>query len=179
MVGDALGIRWTEAWLVVVTAIGIYVTVVAFSRIFGQRQFSTSSTYDLAFIFALGSLIGRVILVRVSLAAAVLGLLTMFVLHAGTGWLHHNVPVIHRIMQNRPVLLLLDGEVLDDQLAAAHTSHLELYEAIRLNGFGSRSLVRAAVLERNGEISVVAGDDDLDLELFAEVGGRERLRTAG
>lgn len=66
-----LGLSWTEALLVVVTAAVIYVTVTVLSRIFGQRQFSVTTSYDLAFTFALGSVIGRVILVRTTLAAGV------------------------------------------------------------------------------------------------------------
>ena len=108
-VASALGLSWTEAGLVVLTATGIYLAVVVLSRVFGQRQFAQSSTYDLAFVFALGSLIGRVILVRTSLLAAVVGLVTMFLLHSATGWLHHHNATVHRLMQNRPVLLVAHG----------------------------------------------------------------------
>lgn len=95
-----LGLTWTDAVLVVITALGIYVTMIVLSRWFGPRQFATSTSYDLAFTFALGSVIGRVILVRTSLAAAVLGLATLFILHAAFGRLHHSVPAIHELMQN-------------------------------------------------------------------------------
>lgn len=174
-VEQALGLTWTEAWLVVVTATAIYVVVVVFSRLFGPRQFASSSTYDLAFIFALGSLVGRVILVRTSLLAAVLGLATMFVLHAVTRWLQHHIPAIHHLVQNEPVLLMANGEVLEDLLAAANTSHLELYAALRLKGFNNRGDVAAAVLELNGQISVIGSADDLDPEVVSGVVGRERL----
>jgi len=56
---NELGITWSQLWLTVVSAVGVYVGILALSRIFGQRQFASSSTYDLAFNFAMGSLIGR------------------------------------------------------------------------------------------------------------------------
>jgi len=34
--------------------------MVVLGRLFGQRQFASTSGYDLAFIFALGSIAGRV-----------------------------------------------------------------------------------------------------------------------
>lgn len=171
----ALGLTWTEAGLVVITATGTYTTMLLLSRIFGQRQFTSATTYDLAFIFAIGSLVGRVILVRTSLGAAVLGLVVMFSLHAATGWLHHHVPTFHRLTQNRPILLALEGEVLEDALQNAHTSRLEVYEAIRLQGLAALEDTFAVVLERSGEISVIHRGSAVREEFWREVAGAERL----
>ncbi|MFN2557948.1 MAG: DUF421 domain-containing protein [Nitriliruptorales bacterium] len=172
---DALGLTWTEAGLVVITAFGTYSSMLLLSRIFGQRQFTQATTYDLAFIFAIGSLVGRVILVRVSLGAAVLGLVVMFCLHAATGWLHHNVPTFHRLTQNRPVLLAHGGEVIEAALHDAHTSHLEVYEAVRLQGLSSLEDTLAVVLERSGELSVIRRGGSVQEDLWREVAGSERL----
>ncbi len=172
---NALGLTWTEAGLVVITAVGTYSTMLLLSRMFGQRQFTQATTYDLAFIFAIGSLVGRVILVRVSLGAAVLGLVVMFVLHAATGWLHHHVPTFHRLTQNRPVLLALGGDVLETALQDAHTSHLEVYEAVRLHGLASLEDTLAVVLERSGELSVIRRGVSVQEDLWREVAGSERL----
>ncbi|MDP8968966.1 MAG: DUF421 domain-containing protein [Actinomycetota bacterium] len=170
-----LGLSWAEVWLTVVTAAGIYATVILLSRMFGQRQFATSSTYDLAFIFAMGSLVGRVILVRTSLLAAVLGLFTMFCLHAAARWLHQNVGVMHMAIQNRPILVVADGDVLEDNRRRAHLSHFELYQQLRLHGLGSLEKVRAVILERNGDLSIITADQRIDAEVFREVVGNDRL----
>ncbi|MDP8931059.1 MAG: hypothetical protein M3O70_21430 [Actinomycetota bacterium] len=171
----ALGLTWNEAGLVVITATSTYAAMLILSRIFGQRQFTTATTYDLAFIFAIGSLMGRVILVRTSLGAAVLGLVMMFSLHAATGWLHHHVPTFHRITQNRPILLALEGEVLEDALRDAHTSRLEVYEAIRLQGLAALEDSFAVVLERSGQLSVIRRRGTVQEEFWREVAGAERL----
>ncbi len=175
----ALGLTWTEAGLVVITAVGIYTAMLLLSRIFGQRQFTQAATYDLAFVFAAGSLIGRVILVRVSLGAAVLGLVVLFCLHAATGWLHHHVPAFHRLTQNRPILLAHGGEVLQAAMQDAHTSHLEVYEAVRLQGLASLEDTLAVVLERSGEISVIPRGVSVQEGLWREVAGSERLLKGG
>ncbi|HEX2029270.1 MAG TPA: YetF domain-containing protein [Nitriliruptorales bacterium] len=179
MLAEELGLGWTEAGLTVITAVGIYVVMIALSRAWGQRQFSTSSTYDLAFVFALGSLIGRVVLIRTTLLNAVVALVTMFAVHAATGWLHHNIPAVHRTIQNRPILLVANGDVIEHALKRAHTSHLEVYQQLRLSGFGSIEEVRAVILERNGEMSVIPRGQAVRPEVFDEVVGRERLTGAG
>lgn len=173
-----LGMTWHDFWLTLITATGVYFGIILLSRVFGQRQFAQSSTYDLAFIFALGSLTGRVLLVRTSLANAAVGLLAMFVLHSVTGWLHHHVAPVHRAIQNRPVLLVNDGIVLDDALRRVHMSRLELYQDLRLQGHGSLEGLATVILERNGSISVLPRGTQLDPELFGEVVGRERIAFA-
>lgn len=170
-----LGLTWTGAWVTVVTATGVYGGTIVFSRLFGQRQFSTLTTYDLPFVFALGSVIGRVVLVRVSLLGAVLGLLVLFVLHAATGWLHHNFGVFHRLTENQPILLVADGRVLEDNLRRAHASRVEVHEKIRLAGAASLEEVRAVIIERTGAMSVISSSEELDPELFADVFGVEQL----
>lgn len=170
-----LGLTLTEAVLVITVAIAIYLAMIVFSRIFGQRQFSAFSTYDLAFTFALGSVMGRVILVRTSLAAGLLGLLTLFVMHAVAGWLHHRIPVMHRVMQNRPILLVADGHALEENLRRAATSRAELHAAVRLRGLGSVGDVRAAVLERNGHMSILPAGTNVDPDAFAEVVGAHAI----
>lgn len=170
-----LGMSWGEALLVVLTAAGIYAAVILLSRLFGQRQFSVTTSYDLAFTFALGSVVGRVILVRTSLAAGVLGLTTLFALHALSGRLHHSVGAVHDLIQNRPVLLAADGRILDANLRATHTSRSELYQQLRAHGHGSLVDVGAVVLERNGRMSVLDRRAHRDPDVFDEVvtGGEE------
>ena len=169
------GMPWSDVWVTVVTAVCVYVLVVALSRVFGQRQFSRLTAYDLPFVFALGSLVGRVILVRTTLAGAVVGIATMFVLHAGSAWLHHHVPFVHRMTENRPVLLVSGGEILHDNVRLAGTSELEIHEKLRLAGVGSVDDVEAAIIERTGDISIVRAGQHLDPAMFDDVFGGDLL----
>ncbi len=169
------GMPWSDVWVTVVTAVCVYVLVVALSRLFGQRQFSRLTAYDLPFVFALGSLVGRVILIRTTLAGAATGIATMFVLHAGSAWLHHRVPFVHRMTENRPILLLAGGELLPENVRRAGTSELEIHEKLRLAGVGSMAEVEAAIIERTGDISIVRVGQPLDVTMFDDVSGSEQL----
>lgn len=172
---EELWLSWTEAGLVVLTATVVYVATIMATRLYGQRQFSNLSSYDMVFTFALGSVIGRVVLVRTSLGAALLGLVTLFSLHAVTGRLHHRLQGVHDVIQNRPVLLVADGEVHDDQLRRAHVSRWELRQALRQAGHGSYRSVRAVILEPSGKLSVLSGDQDVDREFLDDTVGGDRV----
>ncbi|MBY5161381.1 DUF421 domain-containing protein [Salsipaludibacter albus] len=170
-----LALDWGEAGLTVVTVVGLYALTILASRLLGQRQFSSLSSYDLAFTFALGAIIGRGVLVVTNLSGAALALVTMFVLHAGLGWLHHHVEAVHRFTQNRPILVVADGEVLSAGLRRARMSRTELRQCLRSHGVGSLDEVRAAILERSGEVSVVPVASRLDHALLTEVVGAREL----
>lgn len=170
-----LGIGWRDAVLVVISAVGIYATVVLLSRIFGQRSFAQASSFDLALVVGLGTLIGRVVLVKTSLAGGALGLLTMFSLHAALNRAHHRLGWVHAAVENPPVLLVADGEFLDENLHYAHSSRSEVYAEVRVHGYGSMASVRSVVLEASGKMSVIPADAQIDRAVFEEVLGNERL----
>lgn len=172
-----LGMTGSEVWLTVVVATGAYGATILMSRLFGQRQFSAASSYDLAFVFAIGSIVGRVILVRTSLANAVLGLLVMFALHAGTGWVHHHWSLAHRLLENRPVVVAADGELWDDGMRKARISEVEVRQALRLKGYASLDDVAAVVLERNGQLSVLGRERRIDPGVVDDAYGHERIPT--
>lgn len=96
-------------------------------------------------------------------------LCTMFALHAGATWWHHRYSAVHDLIQNRPVLLIADGEVLDDVLRRTGTSLLEVNQALRLAGIGAMGDVGAVILERNGQFSVFDAKQHRADEVFAEV----------
>ncbi len=172
----ALGLTWTDTWQTVVVATLVYVTVIAFTRLFGQRQFAQFTSYDLPFSFAMGSLIGRVILVRTTLSVALLGIATMFLLHAVSGWIHHHVPAAHRLMQNRPVALIVDGRMLEENIERASTSPQEVHEQMRRSGVASMRDVQLAVMERTGAISILKAGVDIDDDVVSDVVFPERQR---
>ena len=125
----------------------------------------------------MGSLVGRVILVRTSLMTAVVGLGSMFVLHSVTGWLHHHVPLMHRAVQNPPILLVAHGRILEDNLRTSGTSAVEVFQHVRLSGVGDLADVAAVILERNGQMSVLNEGSSLDEAVLTEIQGREELAT--
>ncbi|MDP8928147.1 MAG: DUF421 domain-containing protein, partial [Actinomycetota bacterium] len=61
-IGRELGLSWILTLLVVVAALGIYGTVIFFSRLAGIRSHSRMSTFDFVTTVAIGTIVGRVVL---------------------------------------------------------------------------------------------------------------------
>lgn len=177
VVSSELGISWQEAGLVVVTALAIYGVTLVGARVLGQRQFASLSTHDLVFVFALGSIIGRTVLVRTSLAGAVIGLTTMFAAHTTMSRLYRSRPRAYAAIQNPPILLVADGQLLPDQLRRARLAPFELRQLLRQQGHGAYEGLRAVVLEPTGGLSVVPSGAPVSTEFLTEVAGADLLEV--
>lgn len=175
VVSSELGISWEEAGIVVVIGVAIYAAALVGARLFGQRQFASLSTHDLVFVFALGSIIGRVVLVRTSLAGAVVGLATMFTLHALMSRLYRSNRRIHELIQNPPLLLVADGRPVRSQLQRGRMGQFELRQLLRQQGYGTFEGLRAVVLEPTGRLSVIESDTPVAEEFLEEVDGADLL----
>ena len=73
----------------------------------------------------------------------------------------------------RPILLGAGGRLLDDALHRSGTSHVEVFQAARLQGLGSLDDMAAVILERNGQFSFVGRAQRFDAGAFGD------LRRAG
>lgn len=139
----------------------------ALTRIFGQRSLGSFSTFDFPVAVAMGAIVGRTALVRTSLASGVVALSTLFAIQAGLAFLRNRTR-LGAIVDNRPLLLVEAGNVLEDNLRRAHLTRQDLYERLRQHSVCSISEVAAVVIERNGVLSVAKGRE-LDPELLSDV----------
>lgn len=176
MVWHELGVTWPEVGLGVVSGLGIYVAVVVLTRLFGQRTLATMSSFDFPVVVATGAIIGRIALARTSLLGGVVALLTLFAAQLVVSGLRKHIPA--GIIDNRPIALVVDGGIQLDLLSKALIDEDDVNEKLRLAGAHRLDEVRLLVLERSGELSMVRGDEGVDLRLLQHVVGAERMRTA-
>jgi uncharacterized membrane protein YcaP (DUF421 family) len=68
-------------------------------------------------------------------------------------------PRLHLVVVGSPTVLVSRGVVLEQRLRRQHVSHEDLAAAMRSHGVDRLDQVRLAVLEPNGEISIVPTAD--------------------
>lgn len=164
---------------VVISAVVLYLAVILYTRIAGLRSFSKMSAFDFAMTIAVGSVMASTIVAKDPPIAQ--GLVALGVLFASqwlVAWSRRRTPWAERVLDNRPVLLMLDGEILEDNLTRTNVTREDLIAKLREANALTLSQVRAVVLETTGDVSVLHGGDDapdLDPILLEGVVGRERL----
>lgn len=168
-----LGASWVELGAVAVSTTVIFAAVITYTRITGLRSFSKMSSFDFAMTVAVGSLMATTaVSSSTSLVGALVGLALLYIIqvvialarvHLGAG----------AVVDNQPLLLMADGEVIEEHLRRSRVTRDDLRGKLREHGVTQWSQVTAVVLETTGECSVLTGDA-IDPDLLVGVRGARR-----
>lgn len=168
---DALGVALSTA--------AVFFGLLLIVRTVGLRSFSKMTSVDFAVTIAIGSILASTLLsksppVLQGLAAVAL----LLALQAVISFLRSRSPLVGRLTDNQPLLLMAAGEVLHDNLRRARVSESDLRAKLREANVLHPREVRAVVFETTGDVSVLHGDPDgppLDRWLLEGVRDAERL----
>ena len=152
---------WKSLFQIALHSAAFYIVVVAALRIVGQRALAKMSGYDMIVTVALGSLVAGIATSRdVSVADGAAAVATFLAIQQATSWLQTRYHTVHKLVREKPVLVVWDGQFLDDRLLKASISHDEIRAAIRRAGMLSMAQVQGVILENDGEWSVIGRDGD-------------------
>lgn len=151
------------------TALAVLWTVVLV-RIVGLRAFSKMTSFDFVTTVAAGSLIAQAgtrtdWMAFLQCLAAIAG---VFAVQYALAELRQRSAGMRHLLRNQPILLMEDGEFLEEAMSASRVSRSSVLEKLRAANVTDFSEVRAVVLETTGNISVIHGDD-LDRRLIEGV----------
>lgn len=167
---EQFGSRWSTIAAIVISAVAVYLTVIALTRLSGVRALAKMSSFDFAATVAVGSTVSSTALGSTPLINGVMALCMLYALQYMVASLRRR-DVFKGAVDNEPLLLMRDGQALDDNLQIARVSRTELWAQLRMAGVHRRDEVRAVVMETTGDMSVITRAGPMDAELFACVRG--------
>jgi uncharacterized membrane protein YcaP (DUF421 family) len=159
-VATALGSTGAAVVTAIVSMVAIYLAVVVATRTAGPRSLAQMSAFDFIATVAVGSMVASVGLGSVPLTDGLVAVATLFTLQYLVALLRQR-RTLRGAIDNQPLLLVREGEVLEDHLRAARLTHDDLRSHLRRADVTDVGKVRAVVLETTGEVSVLRGDGDL------------------
>ncbi len=154
------------------TAAGM-IWVVILVRLVGLRSFSKMTNFDFVMTVAVGSLLasaGQATEWK-GFAQIMLSMAALFLVQIVTARLRKSSDAVEDIMQNDPILLMRDGEIIQSALTETRVAESDLIAKLREANAIDMSKVKAVVLETTGDISVLHGDDVMDDRLIENVRG--------
>jgi len=170
----------TTALMIVLSALGIYVALVLFTRAVGLRSFSQMSSFDFAITVAFGTILASTLYAkRPTLAEGLIALAVLFGIQYVVAVLRVNVPGVNEATDNTPLLLMAGSEILYDNLKDARITEDDLKGKLRESNVIDYSQVRAVVFEATGDVSVLHADEDgpdLNPDLLDGVRDADKLR---
>jgi len=134
--------------------------VVVLVRINGLRSFSKMTNFDFVMTVAVGSLLAGASQSTNwgAFAQTVSAMAALFAVQYATARLRKVSSTFEMLMHNQPVVLMRDGEILDEALSATRVAKNDLIAKLREANVLDFSDVRAVILETTGDISVLHGD---------------------
>ncbi len=168
---------WVDAGMVMVSTVCMYLVVLMCIRVSGLRSLAKMSPTDFVWTVATGSLLASAIVTASpSIARASVAFIMVFAIQRLVSWARRRWAGFDRVVSNCPILLMDGPEVLRANLSRAGVSEDELRSKLREANVLNLQQVRAVVMERTGDISVLhAGDEDVrfDPDLISDVANPE------
>jgi uncharacterized membrane protein YcaP (DUF421 family) len=139
-----------------VSAVVAYLLLLVLLRVSGKRSLSKLTTFDLVITVALGSMLSTTVLDQhVPIAEGLAALLVLVGAQYLFACLTRSRSRVRDLIEERPALLALRGELLPGVLDRERIGEPEILAAVRDKGLASLEQAWAIVLETNGSISVI------------------------
>ncbi len=137
----------------------VYLFIVAAIRLFGHKELAQLSVIDLVFILLISNAVQNAMVGPDStLAGGLVAAGTLFILNYLLKLLLYRFPRLGRLVQGEAIMLIYHGKVIPRNLTRARLTLDELKEAVREHGVGMLEEVNLAVLEVDGQISVLSDE---------------------
>jgi uncharacterized membrane protein YcaP (DUF421 family) len=142
---------------IMVSCAVIYLFIIIFLRIFGKKELAQLSIVDLVFILLLANAVqNSMVGSDSSLMGGLVAATTLFVANYIIKYLLFKFPKLGGLVQGHPVLLIYKGEMNLKNMAKVEITISEMEEAVREHGVARVSQVDLAVLEVDGNISILS-----------------------
>jgi uncharacterized membrane protein YcaP (DUF421 family) len=139
--------------------LALYMFLIAALRLLGRRQMGQLTVVDLTIIILLGSAVETAMIAGdTSLAAGLVSAATLLVANRLLAFLLCRSRRLRHLVAGEPVLLIHNGQFVEEHLKRMGLLESEVLTAIRERGCGGLEEVRFAVLEPDGSINVVSTD---------------------
>jgi len=142
---------------VVIRSVTIYLFIIFAIRIFGKKELAQLSVIDLVFILLISNAVQNAMVGdNTTLLGGITAALTLFIVNYGIKELFFRSEKLSGLLQGNPVLLIYKGKVLQEHIKKVQITHSELEAAVREHGVEAITEVEMAVLEVDGNISIVS-----------------------
>lgn len=137
-------------------ALAIFFIALILIRISGRRSLGQRSPFDYSIGLLLGAVLSRAVVGASPFIATVTACLVLVAIHRLLAWLGTRYPAVERLIEGTERELYRHARFDPLQLRKALITKRDLLEAVRQQT-GTETLdgVKALILERNGEISVI------------------------
>ena len=140
----------------------VYLFMLIAIRVFGKRELTQLNTSDVILILLVSNAVQNAMVGKdTSLIGGLLAALILFLINFGIKKIMIKSDKFANIVQGKPEVLIYKGSIDMQKIADLDISVQELKEAVREHGIEHVSDVKLAVLEVDGNISIIDGKKNI------------------
>lgn len=144
---------------IILSSVAVYLFIVAAIRLFGKKELSQLSVVDLVFILLISNSVQNAMVGSNStLSGGLVAAGALFITNYLFKLLLYRFPKLDKLVEGDTMLLIYKGKLIRRNVIKAKLTMNELQEAIREHGVSKIEEVDLAVLEVDGNISVLSGE---------------------
>ena len=152
---------------IIIRSASVYLFMLIALRLFGKKELSQLNTADVILILLISNSVQNAMVgSNISLFGGLAAASVLFVINFTLKKLMYKFPKFSDLMQEKPEILIHDGKMDFKSLSKLNITHDELKEAIREHGVEHFSDVKLAMLEIDGNISIISGNKNLSQTHF-------------
>ncbi len=142
---------------IVARSLVVYVFIVIAIRVFGKREIAQLSITDLVFILLISNAVQNAMVgPDATLLGGIAAAATLFVVNSIFGLFFFKSKTFTNLLEGHPLMLVYEGHVIRENMNKAQITQEELEASVREHGVEKISEVDLAILEIDGNISVLS-----------------------
>jgi uncharacterized membrane protein YcaP (DUF421 family) len=163
---------------VVVRSLGVYFFMLLALRVFGKKELSQLNTADIILFLLISNAVQNAMVgSNTSLSGGITAALVLFMVNFLIKKLMFRFPKLNGIIQEKPIVLIHDGKADYKALSDLSISSDELHQALREHGLEHYTEVKLALLEIDGNISIISGEQNLKQTHYKREHNRKNLNS--
>ena len=143
---------------IICSTVTVYLFIVIAIRLFGKTEISQLSVTDLVFIMLISNAVQNAMVGPDNSLSGGLVAASLFIVNYLFKLCLYRFPKFGRMIQGESVMLIYKGKIIQKNMEKTRLTMDELTEAVREHGVSKISEVDLAVLEVDGNISVLSDD---------------------
>lgn len=144
---------------IVLSSSAVYLFIIVAIRLFGKKELAQLSIIDLVFILLISNAVQNAMVGSdASLSGGLVAATTLFLINTVFKYLLYHFPRFGDFVQGTELMLVYKGQMNNSNMIKARISKEELLEAVREHDVSEIREVDLAVLEIDGNISIISNE---------------------
>jgi len=144
---------------IALSSAAVYVFIIIAIRLFGKKELAQLSIIDLVFILLISNAVQNAMVGSdSSLTGGLIAASTLFLINYLFKYILYRFPKLGIVVQGIELMLIYKGQLNQSNMNKARITKEELLEAVREHGVSEIREVDLAVLEIDGNISIVSNN---------------------